>query len=308
MGRVYRYFSRMSFLVVTLVAMFVQPSPAFAATYIVNSVGDVDDGVCNASHCSLREAINAANANPGPDTITFNIGGAPPYTLVLNSILELTDDGTTIDGTTEPDYAGAPVVVLEASDPAVVWNGIWIESSDNVVRGFSIVGFNAPASGNSAGIMIWDGSGNLIEENYIGIYPSGVVGGNNAGIRVVAPQPQSILNNVISGNDVGLDLLSGGHAIHGNLIGLDASGATAIGNGTGVKVLNFNASSGSYGTAPIVVGGMGVGQGNVISGNGLGIKYRDGYFWQRGSWERHWNPAQRHFRCCDRWRKYHFRK
>ena len=38
---------------------------AEAATFTVNTTNDIDDGTCNATHCSLREAIAAANAVPG---------------------------------------------------------------------------------------------------------------------------------------------------------------------------------------------------------------------------------------------------
>ncbi|MFP5489184.1 MAG: CSLREA domain-containing protein [Acidimicrobiia bacterium] len=45
-----------------------------AASYVVNTLGDVDDTACDATHCSLREAILAANASPESDTITFESG------------------------------------------------------------------------------------------------------------------------------------------------------------------------------------------------------------------------------------------
>lgn len=41
--------------------------------YIVTTTADSNDGLCD-DHCSLREAITAANASPTADTITF----APP--------------------------------------------------------------------------------------------------------------------------------------------------------------------------------------------------------------------------------------
>jgi CSLREA domain-containing protein len=37
----------------------------------VNKNTDHDDGACTAGDCTLREAINLANGNPGPNTITF---------------------------------------------------------------------------------------------------------------------------------------------------------------------------------------------------------------------------------------------
>ncbi|MGH9464595.1 MAG: CARDB domain-containing protein, partial [Thermoanaerobaculia bacterium] len=38
---------------------------------VVNTVNDVDDGVCDLAHCSLREAIAAANRHPSFDAIRF---------------------------------------------------------------------------------------------------------------------------------------------------------------------------------------------------------------------------------------------
>jgi len=34
--------------------------------WVVNRSADVDDGACSAAHCTLREAINAANLHAGP--------------------------------------------------------------------------------------------------------------------------------------------------------------------------------------------------------------------------------------------------
>lgn len=81
-----------------------QPGP----TFTVNVTNDADDGVCGMAHCSLREAMNAANAQPGANSIIFaesahgtilpvtalptitedvNIGGPGPGYLVLNGAL-----------------------------------------------------------------------------------------------------------------------------------------------------------------------------------------------------------------------------
>ncbi len=45
-----------------LVIVLAVPGSARGATFPVNSTDDLDDGTCNVTHCSLREAINAANA------------------------------------------------------------------------------------------------------------------------------------------------------------------------------------------------------------------------------------------------------
>lgn len=54
------------------------PAPANAdppPNLWVTSTGDFGDGVCN-STCTLREAVNAANAAAHTDVIAINIGGA----------------------------------------------------------------------------------------------------------------------------------------------------------------------------------------------------------------------------------------
>ncbi|HEX5624696.1 MAG TPA: CSLREA domain-containing protein, partial [Saprospiraceae bacterium] len=50
-----------------------------AQTYFVNTANDVDDGVCDGIHCSLREAVRAAEADGAPSTILFAIPGAGPH-------------------------------------------------------------------------------------------------------------------------------------------------------------------------------------------------------------------------------------
>ena len=42
--------------------------------YQVNAADDSDDGMCNATHCSLREAINEANRDLLPSEIRFAVG------------------------------------------------------------------------------------------------------------------------------------------------------------------------------------------------------------------------------------------
>ncbi|MEN8241350.1 MAG: sortase [Chloroflexota bacterium] len=67
------------------------PDTAHAATLTVNSLNDVDDGTCDAAHCSLREAIDNAVAG---DTITFSVTG----TITLTGGELLIDNDLTITG------------------------------------------------------------------------------------------------------------------------------------------------------------------------------------------------------------------
>ena len=66
-----------------LVFLFVQAASipsAFAIDYTVTKTDDTNDGTCD-SDCSLREAIVAANTNPGADRVV--LGSSQTYTLSL---------------------------------------------------------------------------------------------------------------------------------------------------------------------------------------------------------------------------------
>ncbi|ABQ90727.1 choice-of-anchor Q domain-containing protein [Roseiflexus sp. RS-1] len=73
-------------LLLVLASTFGAPAPTTAApqTFTVSKTVDTADGVCGAD-CSLREAISAANANPGADTIIVPAG---TYTLTITTTLE----------------------------------------------------------------------------------------------------------------------------------------------------------------------------------------------------------------------------
>ncbi len=66
------------------------------------TVNSTDDTVIADADTTLREAIIAANATAGHDTIEFNIaGGGSAQTIDLASILPTVTDSVTIDGSTQ---------------------------------------------------------------------------------------------------------------------------------------------------------------------------------------------------------------
>jgi CSLREA domain-containing protein len=88
-------------IVLSIAAVSTLVPAASAATFMVTALDDVDDGACTLSHCSLREAINAANATPGADIVKFAVSG----TILPTTAYTLLDPDTTING------VGAAVVV-----------------------------------------------------------------------------------------------------------------------------------------------------------------------------------------------------
>ena len=90
-------------------------APASATTLAVSKTADTNDGVCDAD-CSLREAISAANANPGPDTVLVPAG---TYTLTIPNAGGTNEDGNAtgdldVTGSLSLQKVGAGTVVIQA--------------------------------------------------------------------------------------------------------------------------------------------------------------------------------------------------
>jgi Ca2+-binding RTX toxin-like protein len=221
---------------------------------------------------SLRAAINSANAAPGADTIVFKIGSGL-QTIAPTSPLPQILDFTVIDGTTQPGWAGSPLIELRGDSAGVGAVGLSIVTSGNMVRGLIINRFG------DAGIDVSDGaSSNLIVGNYIGTDPTGTIAEGNGtsfggpGVRIRDGASNTTIGgttvadrNVISGN-VGhgiliRDVLSGNNLVEGNWIGTTATGAGALGNGLdGVHVQGGSSNN--------TIGGTAAGAGNTIAYNG----------------------------------------
>ena len=87
--------------------------------FVVNSTGAEGDSnpgdlICDdgSGNCTLRAALEEANAIAGKDSIAFNIEGEGPHTFQPATFYPGIVDPVIIDGTTEPDFAGAPVIEL----------------------------------------------------------------------------------------------------------------------------------------------------------------------------------------------------
>ncbi|MCO5204292.1 MAG: CSLREA domain-containing protein [Anaerolineae bacterium] len=257
------------------------------ATYVVNSVADPGDGTCNTIECTLREAIEAANASSGLDLIAFNIPGEGPHTIRPMTPLPPITDPAIIDGYTQPGASQNTnptgqglntVLMIELEGSLTSADGLVFPpppmAGNREVRGLAINRFTG------AGINVQMSNDDIvIAGNYIGTDVTGEVAlGNAVGIQLGnyawKPQIGGLLaadRNLISGNDDGIYLrftaLDPGNeaTILGNLIGTDASGTIPIPNGIGVNA-DFWASGN-------VIGGDDPQAANVIAGNsGHGIR------------------------------------
>lgn len=210
---------------------------------------------------SLRQAIFDANANHGLDTIAFDIAGGGVRTIMPSSELPPITDPVIIDGTSQPGYAGTPLIELDGSLAGFFESGLTIEAGNSVVKGLAINHFH------DDGIDLMYRGGNVLVGNYIGTDPTGAQAQGN-GIGVMIGSDNNLIGgteagagNLISGNGGGIEILGSGatnNSIQGNYIGTDATGTQALGNTTGVDILGGRNNT---------VGGTATGAGNLISGN-----------------------------------------
>lgn len=219
-----------------------------AATFVVSNTASSGAG-------SLNGAIIAANTTPGHDTITFAIGTGTA--VILGPFSSILDD-VTMDGRTQPGYAGTPLIALDG--------------------GFACVDVQA-ASGAPTEILalvlrdcafgVLATSPVHLRGNWIG---AAAPDSNTRGVELRAGASGSIIGgtaatdrNVVSGNDEhGITLSEVTDVtISGNYIGVDPTGTAALPN-IFHGIFNVNGER-------ITIGGTSPGARNVISGNHFGM-------------------------------------
>jgi uncharacterized repeat protein (TIGR01451 family)/CSLREA domain-containing protein len=249
---------------------------------VVNTTGDEpdanpNDNVCDVdpntpeNQCTLRAAIQLANARAGKDAITFNIPGGGVHTIIPQSTLPFITEAVTIDATTQPGYAGSPLIELNGSSAGALVAGFLIQSGDTTIKGFAINRFDG------SGIALANSDNNAVEACFIGTDPTGnIAEGNRTAITIGTSSNNRIggttsdKRNIISGNGRTGDLFGGvfiagtpgnsqNNVVQGNYIGTSASGTGALPNiGVGIFVAASNNTIGGSTTLP------GTGAGNVL--------------------------------------------
>ncbi|HEX5700918.1 MAG TPA: hypothetical protein VFX77_09735, partial [Rubrobacter sp.] len=211
------------------------------------------DGVCDINslvsgdQCTLRAAIEQANATSGADTINFNLFGSGPFTITPTSQLPTIADQLTINGYTQPGASpntlargtnATLLIELNGTDAGAA-SGLQIGAggSGSVVKGLVINRFS------NQGIDVFSSSAALtnvrIEGNFVGTDPSGTEALGNRGDGIEMDASDSVVGgstvakrNLISGNDVdGLSVSAANDVrVENNLIGTEADGVGALGN------------------------------------------------------------------------------
>lgn len=245
---------------------------AAPSTFIVTKLSDSADGVCNFD-CSLREAISAANASPGADTVEL-----PPGTFVL-----------TLGGSAEDLNASGDLDLLEsvtllgagAGQVTITWGGDVAERLLHVLPGVvaTLDGLTLAngSAGASAGGAIFS-QGTLTVANSVvrdssanaggGIAASGALTLTNATIRanssagagggIRSEGPLTVQSSTITGNTAGG---AGG--------GIAASASASIAGSTIVD--NSAGAGGGISTGASLTLSESSVSGNSAAGSGGGI-------------------------------------
>jgi CSLREA domain-containing protein len=249
------------------------PPPPVA---VVNTTDDVDDGACDASHCSLREAIAAVNTgadywihfdipegDPGFDGSVWVIQPGTPLPAIASVV--------NLDGTTQTDSRGdtnplGPEIVLDGGLAGAWADGLVLDGNwGSTVRGLVIANW-----WSGAGIHLQGGRESRVYGCYLGTDPTGSAAApNGVGVLLSGGSYQRIggdgsgEGNLISGNLVDGVHMAGTYASHveGNKIGTDRIGLFDLGNGDNGIYLHAGAEDNT-------IGGDDAGEGNLISANG----------------------------------------
>jgi CSLREA domain-containing protein len=250
---------------------------ATAAIYLVTTTVDSNDGICDA-HCSLREAIAAANATVDNDAIYFSLplfGSTQTITLAGSEIVINNNGSLTIVGTgaNRLTISGNNASRIITVSPTAVANISYLRftggtgaGAANTGRGGAIynnggitVISNCVMSGNQAangGAMNNATAGTLtIRNSVISNNQATSVGG---ALQNFSTSTMHIINTAITENSCGTSSTGGG-AIQGNgaitmtnvtMSGniSQASGGGLYYNGTGLTVTNSTIANNSAAT------------------------------------------------------------
>lgn len=296
-------------LVCTLFLLLSCSFPAMASTFVVNSTGNLQDlvvdGVCDtgltvggAAECTLRAAIQEANAAQEPTAIHFAIEACPDdlcliaLTSEAGGALPKIENSVVIDGATQPGGETLCQLPINERPPyriILVGNGegAGIDVGEGVegvvIRGLNIRNFDL-------GVQFIGSRNSRLECSFIGSDETGLQAGpgnDSYGVLIacdatgnVIGGADSVLGNLISANGIdGIKIYAGficgpepednsprNNAVVGNYIGIGAGGNSVLGNAVhGVSIY------GGLGAHDNFVGFLSQSEsinGNTIGGNG----------------------------------------
>ena len=154
---------------------------------VVSAPGDSGPG-------TLRQALLDANDSPDENLIVFNLPGPAPYVIHLLSPLPDITSPVIIDGSSQPGFAGSPLIELDGSSISNANDGLVIRAGSSTLRGLALHGF-------ANGIRLQENGGNFIQGNFIGTDTTGVnpLGNSVNGIYLTNTTSANVIGGAGSG-------------------------------------------------------------------------------------------------------------
>ena len=199
-------------------SIFTVDDPGTAADCNTNDgVCTTDAGAgCGTGGCTLHAAIQQANASAGADAIQFALG-APGSSHLITTFSEWISESVTIDATTQPGYAGVPLI--HSSEPLISQAGSHTFRGFGLVAGNQGVYFSASTSNSVAREPDRRGHGTARPRDGFNL----MAGPSNITLGGAAAAARYVIFCTASGNL--LDLRGSGHVVRNNWFGLDPTGA-----------------------------------------------------------------------------------
>lgn len=232
---------RFPFYWIAWAALSLAAAPSQAATFVVNVTADTPDaatgnGICadTNGNCSLRAAVQEANALAGDDTIvlsaaTYPLTGAAGDDLALSGDLDITGN-LTINGSTTAGTVIDGSSVDRVLDVGPAGGGVNVTISNLTVR-------NGSAPGESGGGIRNNGTLSLNNVT-VTTSSSGINGGGLLNLGTLTLTNTTVSNNTASAAGGGIYNGSGTLTINASTVsGNNANGAGGDGGGI------FNAST-----------------------------------------------------------------
>jgi hypothetical protein len=288
-------------LLLLILAGLIWAPPAAATNYVVNLTTDPDNtmGQCAAAgNCSLRQAVNTANANAGADVITFSVN-----TITLTNAPDAggvaPSDSVTIDG------GGTVTINVTGGARAFQWKQPGVSTITSALKNITVQGLTAGAAGGGGLVggglnptptntvtmdhvtirnnVLASGGGGALQVSGQGVTLNVVdstisgnsvpAGGRGGGIFVGSFGKLNLTRSTVSGNSApiggGLDVEPGADTV--NVVNSTFSGNSTTGLGAAIYDDN-NAVNLSYNSFAGNTGPAGTGAVEINGGSGADIK------------------------------------
>ena len=277
----------------TLSIMLTQAAHVFG----INSRNDYPDknpgdGICKSTdnYCTLRAAIQEANASAGADDIVcaLSMSGGNPVVQPGSSLPAITETSLSREGCGASTTRKMEINGASAGEDA---DGLRLNSSGSIVRNVAIYSFDG------YGVSI-AGVDNLVEESIVGTNNAGAnLLGNWTGIAIRSGQSNEVKHSILAGNIyAGISIFDGSQAhiwqqniigywpaslkpLGGQLVGISVAGGLNTRIGTVFSERNFIAGNTRYGIdlgrdaafTTVSANYIGIAQNGTALGNNAGI-------------------------------------